>query len=124
MIFLPHYMWTEHKTSHKYANFVYFGEEEFYIIDRIHTQFEKEQFEKEEKSNTKCHGLDFVNFLVEKYGNEGPSSRRLIKPESVRLTMLSYRSTFNLSMKGRQKTQTWLDFCKMPTVDQFREDKA
>ena len=68
--------------------------------------------------------LDFVNFLVEKYRNEGLSSRRLIKHESVRLTLLSYRSTFNLSMKGRQKTQTWLDFCKMPTVDQFRKDKA
>ena len=68
--------------------------------------------------------IDFVNFLVEKYGNEGPSKRRLLKPESIKNTLLAYRSTFNRTAKERQKTQTWIDYCTMPTVDQFRETRS
>ena len=67
--------------------------------------------------------LDFVSFIVEKYGNEGPSRNRLMKPESIRAALLSYRTAFARSSKERQKTQTWIDFCNMPTVDQLKEAK-
>ena len=45
------------------------------------------------------------------------------KFESIKASLLSYRKTFRRSTKERQKTQTWVDFCNMPTVGQFKDAK-
>ena len=68
--------------------------------------------------------IDFAQFLLEKFGNDGPNQKRLLKPESIKSTLTTYRKTFNRPAKERQKTQTWVDFCNMPTVNQFREVKS
>ena len=46
-----------------------------------------------------------------------------MKPESIKAALLSYRSRFARSSKERQKTQTWIDFCNMRSVEQFKEAK-
>ena len=68
--------------------------------------------------------LDFVSFLIEKFGHDGPSKQRLLKPESVRESLLKYRSTFARPAKDRKKTQGWVDFAKVPSVSEFRDVKA
>ena len=74
--------------------------------------------------NTTDAVIDFVSFIVKKYGNDCPSRNRLVKPESTKAGgLLSYRSTFGRSEKEKQKTQSWIDFRNMPSVEQFKEAK-
>ena len=83
----------------------------------------RKKFATKTMRNTTDGVIDFVSFIVKKYGNDCPSRNRLVKPESTKTGLLSYLSTFGRNGKEKQKTQSWIDFCNMPSVEQFKEAK-
>ena len=66
--------------------------------------------------------IDFITFLTERFGQEGPS--RFAKPESIKAQLQNYKRTFNKPARAWRQRQSYLDFTSLPSREQIIEVKS
>ena len=64
--------------------------------------------------NVRRSMIDFVDFITELYGHEGPNKRKLLRPESVKLTLQKYANLHQSTSKEWVQTQPMVDFKDLP----------
>ena len=68
--------------------------------------------------------IDFVDFLVEDFGPDGPNKNIMRHPASIREIIEKYCLVWQSSAKEWQQTQTMLDWDELPTTTQLATEKV
>ena len=68
--------------------------------------------------------IDFLKFLVGKFGSDGPSKTKKISPQSVIIVIEDYKRTLNSSTMQWKHTQQMLDFAELPTIEEISEVRS
>ena len=68
--------------------------------------------------------IDFVDFLVEDFGPDGPNKNVMRHPASIKEIIDKYCLVWQNSAKERQQTQTMLDWDELPTTTQLATVKV
>ena len=68
--------------------------------------------------------MDFMNFLTETFGAEGPGIRKLVKPESIKAQLKVYKQTLDKPAKQWWNMQVMMDFQDMPCQSELKEVRS
>ena len=68
--------------------------------------------------------IDFLKFLVGKFGSDGPSKSKVIKPESLIVVIEDYKRTLNSAAMQWKHTQQMLDFADLPTIEEISDVRS
>ena len=68
--------------------------------------------------------MDFMNFLTEMFGAEGPGIRKLVKPESIKAQLKVYKQTSDKPAKQWWNMQVMMDFQDMPCQSELKEVRS
>ena len=68
--------------------------------------------------------IDFMNFLLERFGSDGPGMRKLVRPESIKAQLNAYKQTLDKPARQWRNTQVLLDFQEMPSQAQIKEVRS
>ena len=66
--------------------------------------------------------IDFCTFLKGKFGSDGMG--RLVKPESVIITINDYKTTLHRPAREWKQTQQMLDFGSLPSFEEVKDVKS